>query len=211
MIRINKVKITNWGPLKEFCQEIKPFSLIYGRNETGKTTFIEAVVSALFRKNKEFFIRNDEDFIGKSEVWVSGIKDNEVIFKNTSKTKLDDFFPQEVNLLSLICVRASDLRFPLRFLDLFSQFIFPTQQLAKLQKNIPEYVKIKDYQLIFEKNMGIKKEIEDYDSQLDEINKVLSEIKDIAFYELKEMKDKKALLEAELEKIRQAKAGYLYN
>lgn len=211
MIRINKVKITNWGPLKEFCQEIKPFSLIYGRNETGKTTFIEAVVSALFRKNKEFFIRNDEDFIGKSEVWVSGIKDNEVIFKNTSKPKLDDFFPQEVNLLSLICVRASDLRFAYRFLDLFSQFMFPAQQLVKLQKNIPEYVKIKDYQLIFEKNMGIKKEIEDYDSQLDEINKVLSEIKDIAFYELKEMKDKKVLLEAELEKIRQAKAGYLYN
>jgi len=210
-VSIKKVKITNWGPLTEFLNELRPFTLIYGKNESGKTTFIEAVVSALFRIKKDFFIRNDENFVGRSEVWVSGIQESEIIYKNTNKTKLDDFIPQGVDLLSLICVHASDLRFPVRFLDLFYKFLFPYQELGKLRKNISDYVKIKDRQLLFEKNMGIKKEIDDYDSKLEVMNAVLSEIKDIAFYELKEMRDKKVFLESELEKIRKSKGGYLYN
>ena len=210
-VSIKKVKITNWGPLVEFFYELKPFTLIYGKNERGKTTFIEAIVSALFRIRRDFFIRNDENFVGRSEVWVSGVQESEVVYKNTSKTKLDDFIPQGVDLLSILCVHASDLRFPVRFLDLFDRFLFPYQELGKLRKNISDYVKIKNYQLLFEKNMGIKKEIDDYDSKLEMMNAVLSQIKDIAFYELKEMKDKKVFLESELEKLMRSKAGYLYN
>ena len=70
-MRINKIKINNFGNLSDKNIEFKKFNIIYGKNESGKSTLQNYIVSALYgiQKTKSGKAMSDFD---KYEPWNGG-------------------------------------------------------------------------------------------------------------------------------------------
>jgi len=208
-VHIEKIKVTGWGPIEDFNHQLKNLTVIYGRNEKGKTTLMEAIITCLFKSKKSFPLREDEDFKGKAEIIVRGLEDKETVFKSKSRVKLNNYLGNEIKLLPLICVFSSKTSLgENKFFSLFDEILFPSQQLSKLEESVPSYVKIDNKIIVFEQNRGVKKELDELDTQIEAIDNVLQEIKNISFYQLKELKQKEARLKEKMSHIIQAKAVY---
>jgi hypothetical protein len=113
-IRIDKIKVNRGGPLNEdFEFEPGNLNLIYGRNETGKTYVVEALISLLFRTDRKAPVEwqlRDWDLAGR--IVVSGLEDDPVKFTKTS-SKLEDYWEEDrqelpQDLSRLLVVRAGD-------------------------------------------------------------------------------------------------------
>ncbi|MGQ9702469.1 MAG: ATP-binding protein [bacterium] len=59
-MKINKIKLRNYGPIREFYFEPKDFNIIFGMNETGKTALVEAIVAILFKSRTTRYGRPDD-------------------------------------------------------------------------------------------------------------------------------------------------------
>ena len=70
-MKINKIKINNFGNLSDKNIEFKKFNIIYGKNESGKSTFQSYIVSSLYgiQKNKNGKAMSDFE---KYEPWNGG-------------------------------------------------------------------------------------------------------------------------------------------
>ena len=70
-MKINKIKINNFGNLSDKNIEFKKFNIIYGKNESGKSTLQSYIVSALYgiQKTKNGKAMSDFD---KYEPWTGG-------------------------------------------------------------------------------------------------------------------------------------------
>ena len=70
-MKINKIKINNFGNLSDKNIEFKKFNIIYGKNESGKSTLQSYIVSALYgiQKTKSGKAMSDFD---KYEPWNGG-------------------------------------------------------------------------------------------------------------------------------------------
>ena len=70
-MRINKIKINNFGNLSDKNIEFKKFNIIYGKNESGKSTLQSYIVSSLYgiQKNKNGKAMSDFE---KYEPWNGG-------------------------------------------------------------------------------------------------------------------------------------------
>ena len=70
-MKINKIKINNFGNLSDKNIEFKKFNIIYGKNESGKSTLQSYIVSALYgiQKTKNGKAMSDFD---KYEPWNGG-------------------------------------------------------------------------------------------------------------------------------------------
>ncbi len=70
-MKINKIKINNFGNLSDKNIEFKKFNIIYGKNESGKSTLQSYIVSSLYgiQKNKNGKAMSDFD---KYEPWNGG-------------------------------------------------------------------------------------------------------------------------------------------
>ena len=70
-MKINKIKINNFGNLSDKNIELKKFNIIYGKNESGKSTLQSYIVSALYgiQKTKNGKAMSDFD---KYEPWNGG-------------------------------------------------------------------------------------------------------------------------------------------
>ncbi len=97
MMKINKIKLKNYGPIKEFFLEPKMFNVIYGANETGKTALVEAIISVLLK--------------GKTRY---GKPDDITLEMEFEKKRLSlppakfPYFIQNLEIASLLYVRASE-------------------------------------------------------------------------------------------------------
>ena len=93
-IRIEKLKINRGGPLKQdFEFEPGDLNLIYGRNETGKSYLVEAMISLLFKSGKKSPVDwNLRPWSMAGNIRVSGIENAPVSFTKASP-KLEDYWP----------------------------------------------------------------------------------------------------------------------
>ncbi len=82
-MRINKIKINNFGNLSDKNIELKKFNIIYGKNESGKSTLQNYIVSSLYgiQKTKNGKAMSDYE---KYEPWNGGE------FSGTINYELDD-------------------------------------------------------------------------------------------------------------------------
>ena len=70
-MKINKIKINNFGNLSDKNIELKKFNIIYGKNESGKSTLQNYIISSLYgiQKNKNGKAMSDFE---KYEPWNGG-------------------------------------------------------------------------------------------------------------------------------------------
>ncbi len=82
-MKINKIKINNFGNLNNKNIELKKFNIIYGKNESGKSTLQNYIISSLYgiQKNKNGKAMSDFE---KYEPWNNGE------FSGTINYKLDN-------------------------------------------------------------------------------------------------------------------------
>lgn len=122
-IRIEKISINRGGPLnQDFNFEPGGLNLIYGRNETGKTYIVEAIINLLFRTGRDTpwilkRTKSQEPTIRKwkprGKITISGLEDRTTVFASGGG-KLEDFrspgkcLPDELSRLMVI--RAGDSR-----------------------------------------------------------------------------------------------------
>jgi len=112
-IRLDHVRIHRGGPLREdFELEPGDLNLVYGRNETGKTYLVEALIRVLFTKGKRSraaWALRDWDLKGR--VSVSGLGEELVRFTTTGRS-LEEFWEQEAglppDLSRLLVVKGGD-------------------------------------------------------------------------------------------------------
>jgi energy-coupling factor transporter ATP-binding protein EcfA2 len=112
-IRLDHVRIHREGPLSgDFELEPGDLNLVYGRNETGKTYLVEALIRVLFAKGKrsqDAWALRDWDLKGR--VSVSGLGEEPVRFTTTGQS-LEEFWNQEAglppDLSRLLVVKGGD-------------------------------------------------------------------------------------------------------
>ncbi len=98
-MKINKIKIQNYGPIHDLAIEPMEFELIFGFNESGKTALVEAIINTLFKRTKLRYSKPESIRI-------------EIVDNSERK----HVFPQKKNisqlpagnLASLLYVKASD-------------------------------------------------------------------------------------------------------
>jgi len=49
-MKIRNIKLKEYGPIRDFSLEPSDFEIVYGRNESGKTALVEALINVLFKK-----------------------------------------------------------------------------------------------------------------------------------------------------------------
>lgn len=115
-IRLETVEINAAGPVASFRETMAPLTVVYARNERGKTTIVENLIACLFRERKDGLHPSlRREFIGASRVTVRGISSKPESFTSVrSRKKLDDLIetlesPFPPNLFDLLVVKGAEL------------------------------------------------------------------------------------------------------
>jgi uncharacterized protein YhaN len=113
-IHLHSIEISSAGPIVRFRTELSPLTLVYARNERGKTTIVENLVACLFGQRKEG-MQLRRDFIGAARVKVRGITKKPVVFSSHDgkKRKIDDLietlhWPFPPSLFDLLVVKGAE-------------------------------------------------------------------------------------------------------
>lgn len=109
-LQIKHIKIGKIGPLKKIDERFKPLTVIYAKNEKGKTTIVENIIARLFGK-KEFTCR--KGFISKLWSITLGYNKSEIILDKEKPGKLETLlekdnieFPSKLH--NLFIVKGAD-------------------------------------------------------------------------------------------------------
>lgn len=105
-MKISKIKVKNYGPIKEFLAQCGKIEVFYGRNEAGKTALVDAITTALF-KRRDIFSHQDR-FEGKNFEVVIKDKGEEYSFPGGKKFSEITNLPH-YQLAQLFIVRAGEL------------------------------------------------------------------------------------------------------
>lgn len=122
-VRIHRISIMREGPLREDLElEPSDLNLIYGRNETGKTYILEAMLSLLFRTGRDTpwisrWTRSRSatvrDWEPRGEIEVTGLEEGTTVF-SAGSPRMEDLTTRSngmpAELSRLIVVRAGDTR-----------------------------------------------------------------------------------------------------
>ncbi len=112
-IRIENIRVNRDGPLEDDFELVPgDLNLIYGRNETGKTCLVEAIIRLLFRTGRKAPASwKLTGWSGAGRVTVSGLEAQPVRFTKTGR-KLDEYWGEGTSLPSdlslLLVVRAGE-------------------------------------------------------------------------------------------------------
>jgi hypothetical protein len=114
-VHLHGVEINSAGPIGNFRAELSPLTLVYARNERGKTTIVENLVACLFGQRKDG-LQLRRDFLGAARVTVRGISQKPTIFSYPTgrKRKIGDLidtmgWPFPPSLFDLLVVKGAEL------------------------------------------------------------------------------------------------------
>ncbi len=110
-IHLDKISVTNLGPLDSLDLALGSLNLIYGKNETGKTFLVEFLLVSLFRHASKWDLR---DIPGKGNVTVSGLREESTSFTLTTRKKIEDYWKDDelglpLNMSRLLVVKGGEL------------------------------------------------------------------------------------------------------
>ncbi len=88
-VHITEITASNLGPLATFELKPGPVNLIYGKNERGKTYLVEFIIHLLFRKSKEWRLRQTR---AGGRVVLTGLNEKPVHFIPGKKERLEDYW-----------------------------------------------------------------------------------------------------------------------
>jgi uncharacterized protein YhaN len=91
-VRITEINLQHVGPIENVSFKPGLLNCVFGRNEKGKTYFVEFLVRSLFRGGKEWRLRPAR---GAGRITVEGLGPNPEVFSPTSARKLEHFWDQE--------------------------------------------------------------------------------------------------------------------
>ena len=113
-VNIKKVSIIASGPIKSFEKEFSRLTVVYAKNEKGKTCIVENIIASIFkgRKDKTPILR--KEFINDStEIKISGLDHKLVTFSPNTAEKIDTYYQSEKkvmpkSLFKLLYVKGAD-------------------------------------------------------------------------------------------------------
>ncbi len=207
-IQIKKVEINSSGPISSFRQEMAPLTLVYARNERGKTTIVENIIASLFRNRKGGLVPTlRQSLLGPSRVTLQGITDKQEHFSpGKNKKKLDDLIESaglSPSLFNLLVVKGAELEI-LGQKGAFGRGdlkeLFSRQQIYdSVQNNIPSevgYTELREGLLVPQRRTGRYKTYEETEKQLKHLETVAETFyKTLSGSELTGLLTRKSLLE----------------
>lgn len=120
-MRIERVRVPEFGPLRDVDLELDPgLNLVFGRNETGKTTLLDVILARLFRWERRRGTRlstvmggvgrfgDPDDAPGRLELRLDG----EVVGYPGGPSLLHHLELEHAGLAGLFCVRSGELELP---------------------------------------------------------------------------------------------------
>ncbi|MEO0162580.1 MAG: AAA family ATPase [candidate division WOR-3 bacterium] len=206
-MKILKISLKDYGPIKDFYLQVKDFNVIFGANETGKTAIVEALTSILLKGKTRYGKPKDINIeleMGKKKINLSSTKQAPII----SKT--------EITSLLYIPASESDLYksdSQIRFWDTLKLMLSQagTQTpfanlIEKLRKGIGYTPKEDNW------NKEKTRLIENDKNRLEQLKNYIREIGDIEIKKknLKNMTETYAQLTAELDEIEKFKKYRFY-
>jgi HPt (histidine-containing phosphotransfer) domain-containing protein len=184
-IRLETVEINAAGPIASFHETMAPLTLVYARNEGGKTTIVENLIACLFRERKDGLHPSlRREFIGASRVSVRGISSKPESFTSVkNRKKIDDLIetlgtPFPPNLFDLLVVKGAELELLKQkggITRSYLKSLISRQRLYDtLRDRLPSevgYTELQDGILVPKRRTGGYKTYEEYRNRLDSLER----------------------------------------
>ena len=174
-MKINEFSLVRYGPLPERGRiTLNDFNLLFGKNESGKTLTIDALVKLLLGRNIKQFKRIDR-VDEKPEGYVIVLTDNNEKIKLKGAENLADIINvSSAECCNLFIIRDSDLSISNEgefYSDVTDRLLgLRTKDLNKIEKNLREIGKITQTGMF--RNIGDEKLKDKMDEALKNINNI---------------------------------------
>ena len=222
-IHLGSVEINSAGPIGSFRAELAPLTLVYARNERGKTAIVENLVACLFRQRKDGMLLR-RDFIGAARVTVRGISKKPTVFScPAGRRKIDDLvatldWPFPPSLFDLLVVKGAELEILRQQGGLTRSYLksLITQErlYETLRDRLPSeigYTELKDGILIPKRRIGAYKTYEETQTRLSSLETLAEQFYgSLSRTELLAGLSRKAELQREQEQLQLAKRHRAY-
>jgi uncharacterized protein YhaN len=95
-VSIKEINIQQAGPIRDLAFQPGRLNLIYGRNENGKTFFVEFLIRCLFRKSRSWRLRDGSE---RGKIVLDGLEEGRTSeFSPNSARRLEDYLLIEEGL-----------------------------------------------------------------------------------------------------------------
>jgi hypothetical protein len=186
-IKIEKINISNLGPITNGTYNLKNVNLIFSKNEGGKSLLVEFILRSLFNK-KILWGYNRE--LGNGKIEISGIDQSVKSYSPSGKDKLDKYFEKtletfQASLPKLLVVKSGETYIddgPDGInIDTLKKLLSSKNILDKIDGKIPNTIQNANFSdnIINIHGTGDGKTYKDLkDTQLIKINKLLEQLND---------------------------------
>lgn len=217
-IKIKRVSIEECGVIKKFNEEFSDLTLIYGKNEQGKSFLVEFIIQCLFKTGKKSIwgqLRKE----GSGSVYLTGLQPNPNALKSftpSSKVKLDDYFVNQKKLplsfVKLLIIKEGENKLSKNNKagidkETIKDLLSPLRILTPIDENIQQVVKDAKISngIIEIKDMGEGKEYHETLKKLQEVENAIlelsekcpiSDLKDLEYHKKELIQEKELQLKA---------------
>jgi hypothetical protein len=189
-IQIQRVELSGCGPLTGFQEELGPFTLVYARNERGKTTLVENLLAALFRDRRDgLYPALRKGLVGSARVMVAGLSPGIEVFTTAGRRRLEDLLGGKTAatglppaLLQLLVVKGAESEIVRQrggvTLGFLKSLLSSKRVYARVEKNLPGelgYTRLEDGVLVADRRTGAFKSFEETRDRLRSLEEAAGE------------------------------------